>query len=88
MARATGMAGRETLVQAYGLREIVNGIGLLVSENPRTWLWGRLAGDTLDLSTLATNAISGNPAEREREAGNAHGRTDRRARPARRSAAR
>ena len=61
MARATGMSGRETLVRAYGLREIVNGIGLLASPNPRPWLWGRVAGDALDMSTLAVHANPGNP---------------------------
>ena len=53
LARMTGMHGRETLIRAYGLREIVNGIGLLSSADPRPWLWGRVAGDALDLSTLA-----------------------------------
>ena len=61
MARATGMPGRETLVQAYGLREIVNGLGLLASPDPRTWLWGRVAGDALDMSTLAAHAGDDNP---------------------------
>jgi len=53
LARMTGMPGRETLIRACGLREIVNGIGLLASVDPRPWLWSRVAGDALDLSTLA-----------------------------------
>lgn len=56
MARATGLAGRETLVRAYGLREIATGLGLLASEDPRPWLWGRVAGDALDALTLASRA--------------------------------
>jgi hypothetical protein len=59
MARATGMRGRETLLQAYGLREIATGIGLLASADPRPWLWGRVAGDALDMATLATRAADG-----------------------------
>ena len=55
LARMTGMQGRETWVRACGLREIVNGVGLLASPDPRPWLWGRVAGDALDLATLAAN---------------------------------
>jgi hypothetical protein len=61
MARATGLAGRRTLMQAYGLREIATGIGLLASANPRPWLWARVAGDALDALTLATGAGRSNP---------------------------
>ncbi len=56
LARMTGMQGRETLLRAYGLREIVTGVGLLASPDPRPWIWGRVAGDALDLSTLALGA--------------------------------
>lgn len=66
MARATGMPGLEALIRAYGLREIVNGIGLLAADDPRPWLWARVAGDTLDMSTLAAHAGADNP-----QAGNA-----------------
>ena len=61
VARFTGLHGREALVRAYGLREIVNGIGLLYSNDPRPWLWGRVAGDALDLSTLAAGSRAGRP---------------------------
>jgi hypothetical protein len=60
-ARVTGMAGREILVQACGLREIVNGIGLLASPDPRPWLWARVGGDALDMALLGTHAASSNP---------------------------
>ncbi|MDQ6680345.1 MAG: hypothetical protein M3Y67_05195, partial [Pseudomonadota bacterium] len=59
VARATGMRGSETLLRAYGLREIATGIGLLASRDPRPWLWGRVAGDALDVSTLAVQAGRG-----------------------------
>jgi hypothetical protein len=65
MARAMGMRGHETLLQAYGLREIATGIGLLASEDPRPWLWGRVAGDALDMATLATKAADGSPGARK-----------------------
>jgi len=61
MARVTGLRGRHTLIQAYGLREIATGIGLLTSDNPRPWLWARVAGDALDALTLASGANRLNP---------------------------
>jgi hypothetical protein len=64
MARATGLKGRETLVRAYGLREVVNGIGLLAADDPRPWLWARVAGDALDMSTLAAHATGDGPLAR------------------------
>jgi hypothetical protein len=59
MARATGLDGRETLLQAYGLREIASGIALLAADDPAPWLWARVAGDALDVSTLVAAATSG-----------------------------
>ena len=53
MARMLGMHGQERLIQAYGLREIVKGVGILTSHDPTPWVWGRVAGDALDLGTLA-----------------------------------
>lgn len=53
LARALGMRGQESLIRAYGVREIVKGVGILTSPNPTPWLWGRVAGDALDLGTLA-----------------------------------
>ncbi len=55
-----GMRGKEDLVRAYGVREIVKGVGILSSPNPTPWLWGRVAGDALDLATLAA-AYPNNP---------------------------
>src|SRR5919112_5715207 len=54
LARALGMRGHEGLIRAYGVREIATGIGVLASEDPTPWIWGRVAGDALDLATLAT----------------------------------
>ena len=53
LTRMLGMRGKEDLVRAYGVREIVKGVGILSSSNPTPWLWGRVAGDALDLATLA-----------------------------------
>jgi hypothetical protein len=53
ISRTLGMRGQESLIRAYGVREIVKGVGILTSPNPAPWLWGRVAGDALDLGTLA-----------------------------------
>ena len=53
LTRALGMEGREQLVFAYGVREIVTGIGILASRDPTLWIWGRVGGDALDIATVA-----------------------------------
>ncbi|HWP18344.1 MAG TPA: hypothetical protein VNO84_04415 [Burkholderiaceae bacterium] len=52
-ARATGLDGWAPVVKAWGLREIAVGAGLLLSRHPAPWAWARVAGDVLDLATLA-----------------------------------
>lgn len=52
MARCIGLEGHAGLIRAYGVREIVTGVGILRSEDPRPWIWGRVGGDLLDLATL------------------------------------
>ena len=54
LARAVGMpAGAGALLFVYGLREIATGVGILKAKKQTPWLWGRVAGDALDLATLA-----------------------------------
>ena len=61
ITRALGMLGNDGLIQAYGVREIATGIGILASRDPTPWIWGRVAGDALDLATLATAVEQKNP---------------------------
>lgn len=61
LAQALGMDGQETLVAAYGVREIATGIGILASADPTPWVWGRVGGDALDIATLATAFGKENP---------------------------
>lgn len=61
LARAFGMRGSEALLAGYGLREIGTGIGILASDNPKPWIWGRVGGDALDIGTLATGLSDKNP---------------------------
>jgi hypothetical protein len=52
MAKRTGVP-YQGLVWGYGVREIACGVGILSSRRPAGWLWARVAGDVLDLATLA-----------------------------------
>jgi hypothetical protein len=61
LTRSLGMRGQETLVRAYGLREITKGVGILMSRDPAPWLWARVAGDALDLGALASAYSDDNP---------------------------
>ncbi len=54
------------LVRGYGVREIAAGIGILTSERPAFWLWSRVAGDALDLATLAAAYHRSLPADRRK----------------------
>jgi hypothetical protein len=60
ICRALGMDGKEPLVRAYGVREVMTGISILASHDPTPWIWGRVGGDALDLATLATGLDDGN----------------------------
>lgn len=53
LCRRLGMDGHETLVRAYGAREVATGVAILMSHDPTPWVWGRVGGDALDLATLA-----------------------------------
>jgi hypothetical protein len=60
ITQALGMQGRESLVRAYGLREIGAGIMTLSTEK-HFGLWSRLAGDGLDVATLVPYLHEDNP---------------------------
>jgi hypothetical protein len=48
-----GMDDHNALIRSYGLREIGAGVGILTSADPTPWVWGRVAGDALDIATVA-----------------------------------
>ncbi len=58
---AAGMDGREGLVRLYGAREIATGLAILSSHDATPWIWGRVAGDVLDMATVAAGLQPGNP---------------------------
>jgi len=61
LARWLGMPGSAPVLQAYGVREIATGAGILASDDPTGWVWGRVGGDALDLATLASGLNNDNP---------------------------
>jgi hypothetical protein len=65
MEEATGVRHR-TLLQAYGAREIIAGLGILANRKPAGWLWARVAGDFLDLATLAAAYAKGDEDQRRK----------------------
>src|ERR1041385_356299 len=52
LGRLLGFEGREHIVRLYGGREILTGVAILLSKDPTPWVWGRVAGDALDIGTL------------------------------------
>jgi len=53
LARWLGVEDQPTLFTALGIREIITGVGILGENRPAGWLWGRVAGDAMDLAVLA-----------------------------------
>ena len=56
ISRAAGLEGYRGLVRAYGVREIATGLAILASDDATPWVWGRVAGDAIDLATVAAGA--------------------------------
>src|ERR1700760_2536902 len=55
-----------TVIRTYGAREIAQGIAILSSmPRPAGWIWGRVAGDFLDIGSVAAGMFStrGNAAQ-------------------------
>jgi hypothetical protein len=68
IARVVGLEGKETLLRAFGGRGIASGVGALsVDAGPA--IWSRVAGDLLDLGTLATSARNSEDEDQRRYAG-------------------
>lgn len=40
------------VIRLYGMREIATGVGLLMAWKRGPWLWGRVAGDALDIASV------------------------------------
>jgi hypothetical protein len=53
LARTFGLDGSETLIRAFGIRELGAGLATLSTEK-KAGLWSRVVGDAMDLMTLLT----------------------------------
>jgi hypothetical protein len=58
LARIAGAPNMPTMTRVFGLREIGTGIGILTSKDPSPWLWGRVAGDALDVATVGAGLVT------------------------------
>jgi uncharacterized membrane protein len=64
---STGEGRAPLLMRAMGLRELTQGVGILVRPRPTSWVWSRVAGDALDLGALVLVGLR-NPGRRGRTA--------------------
>ncbi|WP_314957683.1 hypothetical protein [Bradyrhizobium cosmicum] len=60
VTQTLGMEGQETLVRAFGAREIVSGI-MSLSVDKNAGLWARVGGDGLDAAALFSALTPDNP---------------------------
>lgn len=67
MARWLGMRHGAPILKAYGAREVAAGAGILAARNKAPFVWSRVAGDALDIATLASVAIE-RPSKRRQAA--------------------
>jgi hypothetical protein len=65
LGRALGIKST-SLIRAFGVRELMSGIGVLTQRRKGPWILGRIAGDVLDVAVLGA-ALS----PRNRQRGNA-----------------
>ena len=68
VARLVGVDDDDTtrnLLRTMGMRELAAGVGILSQRRPTRWMWGRVAGDALDLALLGA-AMKSENAQRAR----------------------
>jgi hypothetical protein len=53
LRRAAGLDVSDALVRGYGVREVATGLAILTTHDATPWIWGRVAGDALDVATVA-----------------------------------
>lgn len=60
LSRTLGIPAAKGLVRLCGIREVVTGVGLLTTDQPKPWMMARVGGDALDLACLGSAALIGN----------------------------
>ncbi|KQO86865.1 MAG: cyclase dehydrase [Methylobacteriaceae bacterium] len=61
IARWLGKPELTPVIHAYGVREIVTGVGILGTQDPTPWIWGRVGGDAVDIATVLPALEESNP---------------------------
>lgn len=61
IARWLGMPRSAPIIRAYGVREILQGVGILGASDPTPWISTRVAGDALDIATVLPGLEGHNP---------------------------
>ena len=56
IGRLSGARVSPNMIRAFGVREIATGIGILMAAKRGPWLWGRVAGDALDIAAVRNPA--------------------------------
>ncbi len=52
ISKSIGVDASPGLVRSFGAREVGTGLGILTRKKTGAWLWGRVAGDVVDLACL------------------------------------
>ena len=53
LGRTLGLERHTTLLRLYGVRELTAGAAILTQTTTPQWMWARVAGDAVDIATLA-----------------------------------
>jgi uncharacterized membrane protein len=53
---STGEGAAPLIMRLMGLRELTQGLGILIRPRPTFWLWSRVVGDGVDLAALGVTA--------------------------------
>lgn len=61
IARWLGMPRVAPVLRAYGVRELLQGVGILGSRDPTPWISARVAGDALDIAPVLPGLEGRNP---------------------------
>ena len=64
LAGMLGIRGQENFIRLCGAREIMQGAAILTARDPTMWVWVRVAGDALDIGTLAVEHYVGDRRKR------------------------
>lgn len=60
LGQKIGLGDETGLMRALGAREVLTGIGILAQDQPTVPMWGRVAGDAMDLAILGLALRSAN----------------------------